>query len=126
MIELLKLHCPDNIGNGISKNRIRDLELRLNISLPSDFKLYLEKLNYAELFGDPIYGINDDNKMIDLYTQNKNKDHFKYGFLEFFTNDLDGTMFLRPDTGAVYNAAFMKPVSSSFSEFVKYIIAESS
>lgn len=123
-IETLKLHSSGNLGEGVAQAQIKDLEARLDIRLPDEFREYLRVLNYAELFNDPIYGINKEQREIDLYTQNKNKDHFNYGFLEIFTNDIDGTIFLRPDTGAVYNAFFTKPIAISFGSFVELILKE--
>jgi hypothetical protein len=83
-------------------------------------------LNYAEIYGDPIYGINPDDKMLDLYNQNKSKEHFRHGFLEVFANDIDGVVYIRPDTGAVYNASFSKPIAKSFAEFVDLIVNQGS
>ena len=55
IIELLKNHSEE-LGHGIDMVRVKDLEARLDIKLPRDFREYLLKLNYAELFSDPIYG----------------------------------------------------------------------
>lgn len=124
MIEELKDHSPSKFGSGVSNILVKDLEARLDIALPIDFKEYLVTLNYAELYGDPIFGINSDMKGIDLYSQNKHKEHFKYGFLYIFDNDIDGAIFLRPDTGAIYNACFSQPVAKNFFEFVKKVLSE--
>jgi hypothetical protein len=121
LVELLKNHT-DELGDGISSKSISDFEARLSIKLPEDFKGYLKELNYAEVFGDPIYGLNSEDTMIDLYAQNKNKEHFRHGFLEIFSNDIDGTIYIRPDTGAVYNAAFDQPLAKSFADFIEIIL----
>lgn len=120
IIETLKDHSEE-LGEGIDFVRIKDLEARLDITLPEDFKDYLLNLNYAELFGDPIYGINPENDLIDLYSNNKDKEHFNNGFLEFFANDLDGLVYLRPDTGSVY-IDFKEPAAKSFTEFVERVL----
>ena len=38
MIEALKQHSSHNIGIGVSKAQIGDLEARLDFSLPNDFQ----------------------------------------------------------------------------------------
>lgn len=123
LITTLKQHSAET-GSGINIAIVRDLEARLNIQLPDDFKTYLTTLNYAELFDDPIYGIHPDNSMLDLYSQNKHKEHFRYGFIEIFSSDIDGTIYLRPDSGAIYNASFTQPVAVSFTAFVQQVLSE--
>ena len=123
LVELLKSHS-DELGDGISSKSISDFEARLSIKLPEDFKSYLNELNYAEVFGDPIYGLNSEDDMIDLYAQNKNKEHFRYGFIEVFCNDIDGTIYIRPDTGAVYNAAFGQPIAKTFTDFIEVLLSQ--
>jgi hypothetical protein len=125
LVESLKEHSEE-LGNGVDKKLVSDLEARLDITLPEDFKEYLYELNYAEIFGDPIYGINPDEEMLDIYSQNKSKEHFLYGFLEIFANDIDGTIYIRPDTGAVYNASFGKPLANSFTDFVEILFGQGS
>ncbi len=122
LVELLQEHSEE-IGEGKSVQAIKALEAKLDISFPNDFKEYLVELNYSEIFGDPIYGINSVETEFDIYAQNKHEEHFKYGFLLVFSNDIDGTIFIRPDNGAVYNASFVKPIASSFTEFVKKVLA---
>ena len=123
LVEILKSHA-EALGNGVDKNLVSDLEARLDIIIPKDFKEYLYELNYAEVFGDPIYGINPDDEMIDLYSQNKSKDHFRQGFLEVFASDIDGVIYIHIDTGAVYNAGLAKPMAGSFTEFVDKIMKQ--
>jgi hypothetical protein len=123
LVELLKDHSEE-LGEGVSAKKISDLELRLDISLPKEFRNYLCELNYAEIFGDPIYGINPEDKMLDLYSQNKAKDHFRYGFFEVFANDIDGVIYIRPDTGMIYDASFAKPIAKSFTDFVTILLSQ--
>jgi len=125
LVERLKEHSEE-LGNGVDKKLVSDLEARLDITLPEDFKQYLYELNYAEIFGDPIYGINPDYERLDIYSQNKYKEHFRHGFLEIFANDIDGTIYIRPDTGAVYNARFGRPLANSFTEFVEVLLGQGS
>ncbi len=117
-------HSNDSVGTGVEKKRIRDIELRLGIVIPKEFKDYLLKLNYAEIYGDPIYGIHNDNLAIDLYTQNNMKEHFRYGFIEIFNNDIDGTIYIRTDNGKVYDASFVSPIAESFYQFIEKLIRE--
>ncbi len=121
LVEMLKDHS-EALGEGVHNKRVRDLELKLSITIPDDFKEYLCELNYAELYHDPIYGIHPDDKMIDIYNNNKYKEHFRYGFLEVFSNDIDGTVFIRPDSGAVYDASYSTPIAKSFTDFVKMVL----
>jgi len=120
IIETLKEHS-DELGKGVDAVRVKDLEARLDIKLPKDFREFLLELNYAEIFNDPIYGIHPDNEMLDLYSNNKYKEHFNYGFLEIFSNDIDGTIYLRPDTGAIYRD-FSQPAAKSFTDFVEEVL----
>ena len=62
--------------------------------------------------------------MIDLYSQNKSKDHFHRGFLEVFANDIDGVVYIRTGTGAVYNAGFGQPIARSFTDFVEIFLKQ--
>lgn len=84
----------------------------------------MKACNYAEIYGDPIYSINPELEYRDLYTQNKNKEHLRYGFLEVFANDIDGTIYIRPDTGEVYTSGFEKPVATSFTDFVELLLSQ--
>ena len=123
LVDMLKEHS-DELGQGQSIKKVHDLEARLNIDLPKDFFDYLVSLNYAEIFDDPIYGINPEIARLDIYEQNKHKEHFRYGFLMVFSSDIDGTIYIRPDTGNVYNASFTFPVAKSFTEFVENVLKE--
>ncbi|WMS86584.1 SMI1/KNR4 family protein [Pleionea litopenaei] len=123
LIELLKDHSKE-LGHGVAPKKVSDLEEKLNIKLRKDFTAYLIELNYAEIFDDPVYGINPDIEQLDIYEQNRDKEHFHYGFLEIFSNDIDGTIYIRPDTGNVYNASFTQPIAKSFTEFVAKVISE--
>ena len=125
LVSLLKNHS-DEIGDGVSSTLIKALEAKLDVLIPIDFKDYLLHLNYAEIFGDPIYGINQEVPEVDLYTQNKHSEHLRHGFLEVFCNDIDGAVFIRPDTGAVYNASFSKPIAGNFTAFVKVVLSDGS
>lgn len=123
MFEKLISHSGEEIGSGIEEVRIRDFELKLNIQVPDEFRAYLKELNYAELYSDPIYGIDSDLSYLDLYIQNHGKEHLRYGFLEIFNNDIDGTIFLRLDNGKIYNGAFQAPIAESFTDFIQKILS---
>lgn len=124
-MDLLISHAKESLGTGVSKSLVKDLEARLNIKLPQDYKNYLIQYNYAELYGDPIYGIHKDLPSIDLYARNQRTEHFKHGFLHIFTSDIDGGIYLRPDSGAIYRG-FLAPVASSFSAFIEQIVSNGS
>lgn len=123
-IESLKLHNPRQLGKGIPKTFIKDLEVRLNIGMPEELERFLLELNYATLYDDPIFGINRENPEIDLYERNVNAEHFRYGFLEIFSSDIDGAVYIRPDTGLIYSSAFLQPISPNFSRFVESLLAD--
>ena len=126
MYEALREHNGDTLGEGVGKKIVRDLELKLDLELPIDYRNYLIACNYAELYGDPLFGIHCENTEIDIYARNHGEEHFRYGFLAIFANDIDGEVFLRPDSGAIYNAAFQKPIARSFNEFVELLLSQGS
>ncbi|MBB1335354.1 MULTISPECIES: SMI1/KNR4 family protein [unclassified Pseudoalteromonas] len=123
LVEMLKDHSSV-VGQGQARKKVYELEARLNIDLPKDFFDYLVNLNYAEIFDEPIYGINPEIKRLDIYEQNKHTEHFRYGFLMVFSNDIDGTIYIRPDTSNVYNASFTSPIANSFTEFAANVLKE--
>jgi len=109
------------LGKRVSKSQIRDLEVRLDIEIPKEFKQYLLQFNYAELYRAPIFGIQKDNLEINLYSRDLRTDHFKHGFLQIFSSDIDGAIYLRPDAGAVYRG-FSKPVAKGFNAFIDIVL----
>ncbi|MCP4326429.1 MAG: SMI1/KNR4 family protein [Alteromonadales bacterium] len=121
LTQLLEGHS-DELGTGVSLNAINDLQAKLNVELPAEFIDFLLKFNYAEIYSEPIYCIDPQIAEIDILTQNMNKEHFKNGFLELFVNDIDGTIYIRHDTGAVYNATFEAPIAQSFTQFVEAVL----
>lgn len=125
LVKMLKEHSSE-LGNGIGKKQISDLELKLGITIPLDFKEYLLELNYAELYGDPIFGIHREKGFsnLDLYSANKFQEHFRYGFLVVFACDLDGAVFIRPDTGAVYTTDLTTPIAPSFTKYVEHVLKD--
>jgi len=123
MFENIKEHSQDNFQSGADKVRIKDLERKLNIKLPKEYKRFLEEINYAELFGDPFYGFHNQMPEIDIYTKNHQKEHLQYGFLEIFNNDIDGTVYIRLDNGKVY-IDFIEPVAESISDFIDKLLSE--
>jgi hypothetical protein len=125
LVELLKQH-NDELGQGVSKGVVAALEAKLDVKIPNDFKEYLIKYNYAELYGDPIYGANSQLTGLDLYQNNKHQEHLKYGFLEVFSNSIDGSIYIRPDSGAVYTAGYQQPIALNFTEYVRMILANDS
>ena len=126
MIDALWKHNGGSLGESVGKKAVRDFELRMGVALPADYRKYLMACNYAELYGDPLFGFHRKNTEIDLYARNHREEHFRYGFLAIFANDIDGVVYLRPDSGAVYNAAFQEPIAGSFNEFVELLLSQES
>ncbi len=122
-IEQLRQHSQET-GSGLQPARIRDFELRLGVHLPAEYRQFLVELNYAELFSDPIYGLHNDMETIDLYATNRHEEHFRFGFLQFFASDIDGAVFMRPDSGLIYLGDFKSPVAGGFGEFVCRVLSE--
>ena len=48
LVEILKEHSTE-LGEGVDKRLVSDLEAKLDIIIPEDFKEYLYALNYAEV-----------------------------------------------------------------------------
>lgn len=123
LIEALRQHSRET-GQGVSKERIREVEQRLGVRLPEDYCEFLRVLNYAELFSDPIYGIQPAMVSADLYSRNAHEEHLRYGFIEFFSSDMDGAVFLRPDSGRIYLGDYKSPVADGFGEFVSQVLLQ--
>ncbi|TBN06577.1 hypothetical protein EYD45_01445 [Hyunsoonleella flava] len=104
MFDELKQHSADNLGQGTDENLILQLEAVLDIKIPDQFRVYLLEVGYAEIFGDEIYSIYEVPDLIPcngLHWMNKDNPHISRGFLEFFSNDIDGTFYINCSTGQV-------------------------
>ncbi len=126
--KLLKEHSKDYLGEGTSKEEIQKFEELLNIKLPQEFYKYLLEIGYAEIYGDEIYSIYeipDNIACKGLHWMNHNNQLLKEGFLEFFSNDIDGTFYLELNSGKVYRNSNNELFSNSFSEFTNSLINQS-
>lgn len=103
--ERLKKHAEDNLGSGTEESLIKALESDLNINLPKEYRDFLLEIGYAEIFGDEIYSIYDVPDEIPckgLSWMNKKNEFLSDGYLEFFSNDLDGVFYLKLNSGEVF------------------------
>jgi hypothetical protein len=124
VVELLKEHSIDNLGTGNSEDRIVQLEEILGIQIPTEYRDFLKEVGYAEIFGDEIYSIYDDydTPCLGIYQQNKNNKELKNGYLEFFSNDIDGTFYIKLETGEIRLNSTDNLFAKSFNEFLQKII----
>lgn len=123
----LKDHSNENIGVGIAVSLIESLESNLNIRFPDEFRQYLLEIGYAEIFGDEIYSIYDVPDEIPckgLSWMNKKNEFLSDGYLEFFSNDLDGVYYLKLNSGEVFLNSKEIFFADSFSAFLNKLVDE--
>lgn len=53
---------------GVDENEIIELEKKINFKLPKEFKDFLSIINGFEIMSDMVYGIHNNNKGIDLFS----------------------------------------------------------
>jgi len=124
-LDLLKEHSSDNLGNGTSEDEIKNLEESLNIQLPQEYKDFLIEIGYAEIFGDEIYSIYEIPDTIvckGLHWTNTHNELLSDGFIEFFSNDIDGTFYIESKTGKVFQNDKASEYAKSFNDFLNQII----
>lgn len=125
MFERLIEHSTDNLGEGIDESLILKLEKSLGIKLPVQYRRFLVEIGYAEIFGDEIYSIYEVPDLIPcngLHWMNANNDNLKSGFVEFFSNDIDGVFYIHNETGKVYLNSVETKFSDSFVEFYNKVL----
>lgn len=120
VLELLKKHSENNIGEGTSESKIERLEEKLNIQLPKEYRNFLKEIGYAEIFGDEIYSINENEDVPcgGIYYQNKNNEDLNKGYLEFFSNDIDGVFYMNIYSGEISLNSIENKFANSFNQFV--------
>lgn len=125
-LEILKNHSIDNIGEGTTEDKIVELEEKLNIQIPIEYRKFLREIGYAEIFGDEIYSIYDldDTPCLGIYFQNRNSKELENGFLKFFSNDIDGEFYINLNNGEVYLNSIENSFAKSFNEFLITLISE--
>ena len=118
-------HSADNLGEGTDAIKIEKLEQNWNIQLPTQLRAFLEKIGYAEIFGDEIYSIYevpDSIPCAGLHWMNQDNQYLKNGFILFFANDLDGAFYIHATTGKVYLNSTDFVYSDSFIGFIDKIL----
>ncbi|WP_282125539.1 SMI1/KNR4 family protein [Marinifilum flexuosum] len=126
-LKLLKEHSSDNLGIGVSEEQINQLEESLDIQLPQEYKDFLVEIGYAEIYGDEIYSIYeipDTETCKGIHWTNTHNELLSDGFIEFFSNDIDGTFYIESNTGKVFLNDKDSEYAKSFYEFLELIINE--
>lgn len=121
----IKEHSADNLGSGTDPAQIEKLEEAWSIQLPEDFKQFLLAVGYAEIYGDEIYSIYevpDEIPCLGLHWMNRNNEKLRRGFIQFFSNDIDGTFYIHNATGKVYLNHVDFEFANSFSEFIDKLL----
>jgi len=125
VLNKLKEHSQDNIGDGTEESTIAKLVSALTIKLPEEFRQYLKEIGYAEIHGDEIYSfyeVPDEIACNGLHWINKDNEHFQEGLIEFFSNDIDGTFYIHKDSGKVFLNSNGDIYAESFSEFINRMV----
>jgi hypothetical protein len=119
-LDLIKIHSAENLGEGTPEEKIVKLEEKLKVQIPTEYRNFLKKIGYAEIFGDEIYSIYGSGNIpcLGIYYQNKNNRELEKGFLEFFSNDLDGVFYLNLKNGEVSCNSTENLFSKSFNKFI--------
>lgn len=126
-LNLLKEHSSDNLGIGVSEEQINQLEESLGIQLPQEYKNFLVEIGYAEIYGDEIYSIYEIPDTLackGIHWTNAHNELLSDGFIEFFSNDIDGTFYIESNTGKVFLNDKDSEYAKSFYEFLELIINE--
>ncbi len=118
ILSLLKNHS-ECIGDGIDENIIIKVEEKLDIKIPNEYRLFLLNIGYAEIYGDVIYYVDEEEGIVELIDyQNQNNQYLEQGFLEFFSNDIDGWFYINIDNGKVYLREIDNLFANSFNDFI--------
>ena len=125
-LELVKIHSADNLGSGTSEEEILELERILEIQIPVEYRRFLKEIGYAEIYGDEIYSIYDLNNIANsgIYHQNKDSKEVEKGYLEFFSNDLDGQFYISLINGEIFLNSTENSFAKSFNEFLIKMLNE--
>jgi len=63
-VDMIASHSAENLSNGVSDERVRAAEAELGITFPDEYREYLLRFSYGEIFGDPLFGCHDDEGFI--------------------------------------------------------------
>ena len=117
----IREHSADNIGDGTDEAHIQSLESAWGVKLPDQYRQYLLKIGYAELFGDEIasiYAVPDELPCLGLHWINKDNEFFAEGMIRFFSSDIDGIFYIDVADGKVYLNSKELLYANSFVEFI--------
>lgn len=125
-IDMIAEHSAQNIFDGVNEERVQSAEAELGIKFPDEYREYLLRFNYAEIFGDPIFGCHDDEgfSWCDVVNLNKGSEHLAKGFLAFISTDIDGTLYFSLSEAEIYNDMLEEPVAKNFSALIKNMLSE--
>ena len=103
-IDMIAEHSAENILDGVDEERVQAAETELGIKFPNEYREYLLRFNYAEIFGDPLFGCHDDEgfSWCDVVNINKGSEHLAKGFLAFISTDIDGTLYFNLSGQEIY------------------------
>ena len=124
----VKEHSRNNLGNGTDELKIKRLEADLKIELPKQYRDFISKIGYAEIFDDEIfsiYEIPDEIPCAGLHWMNAKNELLKSGFIKFFSNDIDGVFYIHQTTGIVYLNSENTKYAESFCNFINKILDDS-
>ena len=123
----LKAHSVDNLGSGTEESLILQLEKSWGLNLPKEFRMFLKEIGYAEIYGDEIYSIYevpDELACNGLHWMNKDNEELKKGFIEFYSNDIDGSFYIHNETGKIYLNSTTNEFANSFVKFIDNLLDE--
>ena len=121
----LKEHSEDNLGSGTEEELILRLEKLWGVNFPKVFRKFINEIGYAEIFGDEIYSIYEVPDLIPcsgLHWMNMKNEELLNGFIEFFSNDIDGVFYIHNETGKVYLNSTLNKYSETFIEFYSKLL----
>lgn len=121
----LRAHSAQNLGTGTDLKQIEALEELWDLRLPESYRNFLLEIGYAEIFGDEIYSIYevpDSVACLGLHWMNKDNPHLQQGYIEFYSNDLDGTFFISAHSGEIYLNGITNLYAASFEAFLAKLV----
>ncbi|APU69558.1 SMI1/KNR4 family protein [Christiangramia flava] len=122
----IKEHSKENLGSGTDETKIAKLESALKIKIPEEYRIFLEEIGYAEIYGDQIYSIYnipDEIPCHGLHWLNKKNEYLSDGFIRFFSNDIDGRFYIHEQSGKVYLNSKDNLFAKSFFDFINKMLS---
>lgn len=121
----LKTHSVDSLGERCSEKEISFLEKSLKIKIPFEYRFFLKEIGYAEVYGDElysIYSVPDEIPCKGLHWMNIRNEELSKGYIEFFSNDIDGVFYIKEDNGEIYLNSIENKITNSFSAFLLMLL----